>query len=77
MPAGGSRRAAALVLIASIAAACGPAPAPDGAADMAAPRTRALFNDGWRFTRGDPPAASGLSYEETKVWTLSSRSFAK
>jgi len=35
------------------------------------PRTRALFNEGWRFQKGDSPDAKGaLSYDKLKPWLL-------
>jgi len=33
-------------------------------------RLRASFNDGWRFTKGDPGGAPDLSYAATKQWVL-------
>lgn len=34
------------------------------------PRTRVLFNEGWRFREGDPAGLSGLSYAEARQWVL-------
>ncbi len=35
------------------------------------PRTRLPFNDGWRFTRGDPPdLETSLRYDDVKAWIL-------
>jgi beta-galactosidase len=34
------------------------------------PRSRELFSDDWRFIKDDPLTASGLTYEDTKAWTL-------
>jgi len=36
-----------------------------------APRERSLFNDGWKFTRGDHPSIGGsLDYERVRAWVL-------
>lgn len=38
----------------------------------ASPRARVSLNDGWRFQRGDPPGASGLTYANARPWLLPS-----
>ena len=40
-------------------------------AEIASPRERLSFNDGWRFTQGDPEGVGDqLSYEKIKDWLL-------
>jgi len=37
---------------------------------IVSPRQRLPFNEGWRFTLGDPPGTTGLAYEDAKAWVL-------
>jgi len=41
-----------------------------GAPAEPSPRLRSSFNDGWRFTKGDPEGAPDLSYTQAKQWIL-------
>jgi beta-galactosidase len=41
-----------------------------GAPAEPSPRVRSSFNDGWRFTKGDPQGAPDLSYTQAKQWVL-------
>jgi beta-galactosidase len=53
--------------------------ATDESPGIPSPRTRVLFNDAWRFTKGDPPVdTSSLAYARARPWVLpTSNAFIK
>lgn len=65
--------AAAIALLASIQPGCSTSAGMESQlrSEIAAgQRTRLSLDDGWRFTRGDPPGTTGLRYDDVKAWIL-------